>query len=164
MAADSNLKVGGPARVRNYTVWQLNNAEPFWIRNPDGCVVDGVQVIAYNNPAGRQTVNISRGTLKNSVFRNITIEAPFVPLLFLMPVNGGEGGPAYENVLFENITVNTPHIAKKSPFGATEDNVQIGRVVFHNLVINGTKVTAQNCPDYFDLLQGVTVGKEIVFE
>ena len=68
--------------------------------------------------AGRQTVNISRGTVKNSVFRNITIEAPFVPLLFLMPVGAEGAGPVYENVLFENITVNTPHIATKSPFGS----------------------------------------------
>ena len=164
MAGDTNLKVGGPARVRNYTVWQLNNAEPLWIRNPDGCIVDGLQVIAYNNSSGRQTVNISRGTVKNSVFRNITVEAPFVPLLFLMPVGAAGGGPVYENVLFENITVNTPHIARKSPFGANDDNARVGRVVFRNLVINGTKVTAQNCRDYFDILKGVTVGKEIVFE
>ena len=164
MAADSNLKVGGPARVRNYTAWQLNNAEPFWIRNPDGCTVDGVQVIAYHNPAGRQTINISRGTVKNSVFRNILIEAPFVPLLFLMPVSNSEGSPAYENVLFENVIVNTPHIAEKSPFGAAEEGVQIGKVVFRNLVINGVKVTGQNCRDYFELLKGVTIGKEIVFE
>lgn len=164
MAADSNLKVGGPARVRNYTAWQLNNAEPFWIRNPDGCTVDGVQVIAYHNPAGRQTINISRGTAKNSVFRNILIEAPFVPLLFLMPVRNSEGSPAYENVLFENVVVNTPHIAAKSPFGAAEEGVRIGKVVFRNLVINGAKVTGQNCRDYFELLKGVTVGKEIVFE
>ena len=164
MAGDSNLKVGGPARVRNCTLWQLNNAEPFWIRNPDGCTVDGVQVIAYNNPAGRQTINISRGTVKNSVFHNILIEAPFVPLLFLMSISEAGGGPVYENALFENITVNTPHIAKKSPFGATEDEVKIGRVVFRNLVVNGVKVTAQNCGDYFEFLKGVTVGKEIVFE
>ncbi|MBM4088444.1 MAG: hypothetical protein FJ276_03305 [Planctomycetes bacterium] len=164
MAADSNLKVGGPARVRDYTAWQLGNAEPFWIRNPDGCIVDGVQVIAYHNPAGRQTINISRGTLKNSVFRNILIEAPFVPLLFLMPVSNSEGSPAYENVLFENVIVNTPHIAEKSPFGAAQEGVQIGKVVFRNLVINGVKVTGKNCRDYFELLKGVTVGKEIVFE
>ena len=126
--------------------------------------MDGVQVIAYHNPAGRQTINISRGTVKNSVFRNILIEAPFVPLLFLMPVSNSQGSPGYENVLFENITVSTPHIARKSPFGATEEGVQFGKVVFRNLVINGVKVTGQNCRDYFELLKGVTVGKEIVFE
>ncbi len=165
MAADTNLKVGGPARVRNYTIWQLGNAEPLWIRNPDGCEVDGLQVITFNAWPGRQTVNISRGTVKNSVFRNFTIEAPFVPLLFLMPVGAENAGPVYENVLFENITVTTLHIAKKSPFGAVAGNqARTGKVVFRNLVINGRKVTTQNCGDFFDLAKGVTVGQEIVFE
>lgn len=165
MAADTNLKVGGPARVRNYTVWQLANAEPLWIRNPDGCVVDGFQVIAYNSWARGQTVNISRGTVKNSVFRNITIEAPSLPLLFLMPI-GDEGGRlAYENVLFENVTVNTPHIARKSLFGLQGDGgPRVGKVVFRNLVVNGTQVTEQNCGDYFEFLKGATIGREIVFE
>jgi hypothetical protein len=165
MAADTNLKVGGRARVRNYTVWQLGNAEPLWIRNPDGCEVDGLQVITFNAWPGRQTVNISRGTAKNSVFRNFTIESPFVPLLFLMPVGAESAGPVYEHVLFENITVTTPHIAKKSPFGAAAGNqARTGKVVFRNLVINGRKVTAQNCGAFFDLAKGVTVGQEIVFE
>ena len=39
-----------------------------------------------------------------------------------------------------------------------------GRIVFRNLVINGTRVTNANCRDYFDLLDGVTAGKELVFE
>jgi hypothetical protein len=164
MAADTNLKVGGVARVRNYTVWQLANAEPLWIRNPDGCVVDGLQVIAYNAWPARQTINISRGTVKNSTFRNITVEAPFVPLLFLMPVGSEGRSPFYENVLFENINVTSSHIAQKSPFGAAEEGVQVGKVVFRNLNINGVKVTGQNCRNYFDLLKGVTIGKEIVFE
>jgi hypothetical protein len=165
MAADTNLKVGGPARVRNYTVWQLANAEPLWIRNPDGCVVDGLQVIAFNAWPTRQTINISRGTVKNSVFKNITIEAPYVPLLFLMPIGDEGGGPVYEDVLFENVTVTTPHIARKSLFGAPDDGgARAGKVVFRNLVVNGKKVTAQNCGDYFEFLKGVTVGKEIVFE
>jgi hypothetical protein len=165
MAADTNLKVGGPARVRNYTIWQLANAEPLWIRNPDGCMVDGLQVIAFNAWPNRQTVNISRGTVKNSVFKNFTIEAPFVPLLFLMPTGSENGGPVYENVLFENIRVNVPHIAKKSPFGTPgAPGAKPGRVVFRNLIINGTKVTAQNCGDYFDLAKEVSLGKEIIFE
>lgn len=165
MAADTNLKVGGQARARNYTVWQLNNAEPLWIREPDGCVVDGFQVIAFNNPAGRQTFNISRGAVRNSIFKNITVEAPFVPLLFLMPIRAEGGGPAYENAVFENVTVNTPHIAKKSPFGLEDGaSTPVGRVVFRNLVINNTRVTAQNCRDHFEFLNGVTVGKEIAFE
>jgi hypothetical protein len=165
MAADTNLKVGGPARVRNYTVWQLANAEPLWIRNPDGCVVDGLQVIAFTAWPTRQTINISRGTVKNSVFRNIIIEAPFVPLLFLMPLGDEGRGPVYENVLFENVTVNTPHIARKSLFGAQDDSgARAGNVVFRNLVVNGKKVTSENCGEYFDIPKGVTVGKEIVFE
>jgi hypothetical protein len=165
MAADTNMKVGGPARVRNYTIWQLSNAEPLWVRNPDGCIVNGLQVIAFNAWPSRQTINISRGTVKNSVFRNIIVEAPFVPLLFLMPVSDEGGGPVYENVLFENVMVTTPHIARKSPFGAQDDSSsRAGKVVFRNLVVHGKKVTAQNCGDYFEILKGVTVGKEIVFE
>lgn len=165
MAADTNLKVGGPARVRNYTIWQLANAEPLWIRNPDGCVVDGLQVIAFNAWPARQTINISRGIVKNSIFKNITVEAPFVPLLFLMPVGEEGGGPVYENVLFENVTVSTPHIARKSLFGAQDGGgSRAGKVVFRNLVVNGKKIMPQNCGDYFDILKGVTVGKEIVFE
>lgn len=165
MAADTNLKVGGVARVRNYTIWQLANAEPLWIRNPDGCMVDGLHVIAYTAWPARQTVNISRGTVKNSVFKNIFVEAPSVPLLFLMPVGGEDGGPVYENVLFENVTVTTPHIARKSVFGAQDGGgARVGKVVFRNLVINGQKVTARNCGDYFEILKGVTIGKELVFE
>jgi hypothetical protein len=88
-----------------------------------------------------------------------------VPLLFLMPIGVESAGPVYENVLFENISVTTPHIAKMSPFGAASENpARTGKVVFRNLVINGKKVTAQNCGDYFDLAKGVTVGQEIVFE
>lgn len=164
MAADTNLKVGGRARVRNYTVWQLNNAEPLWVRDPDGCTVDGLQVIAYHNPTGRQTINITRGVVKNSVFRNILIESPFAPLVFRMTAGGEPGVPIYDNVLFENVTVNTPHLAQKSPFGTTDAKVQLGRVVFRNLTINGVRVTAENCRDYFEFLPGVTVGKDIVFE
>lgn len=165
MAADTNLKVGGSARVRNYTIWQLANAEPLWIRNPDGCMVDGLQVIAYHAWSSRQTINISRGTVKNSIFKNITVEAPFVPLLFLMPVSGEGRGPVYDNVEFENVAVTSPFIAQKSVFGRRDGaGGPIGKVVFRNLVVNGKKVTSQNCSDYFDLLQGVTIGKEIVFE
>jgi len=98
------------------------------------------------------------------VFRNITVEAPFVPLLFLMPMNASGAGPVYDNVLFENVVVNTPHIAKKSPFGSSEGSGRAGRVVFRNLTINGVKVTEANCRDYFEIHRGVTVGKEIVFE
>jgi hypothetical protein len=159
MAADTNLKVGGPARVRNYTVWQLANAEPLWIRNPDHCVIDGLQVIAFHAWSSRQTINITSGTVKNSVFKNISIEAPFVPLLFLMTAGGQHASPVFENTVFENVTVTTPHICRKSVFGARD-----GKVVFRNLIVNGKKVTPQNCSDYFEFLEGVTIGKEIVFE
>ena len=33
-----------------------------------------------------------------------------------------------------------------------------------DLVINGVRVTNSNCRDYFELLHGVTSGKELVFE
>ena len=165
MAADTNLKVGGPARVRNYTVWQLSNAEPLWIRNPDGCVVDGLQVIAFNAWPSRQTVNLSRGTARNAVFRNFTIEAPYLPVLFLLTTPGEGAGTIHENVVFENVTVTTPHIARKSELGpAGAAKGAFGRVVFRNLVINGRRVTAENAGEFFDLAPGVTVGREVVFE
>jgi hypothetical protein len=172
MAADTNLKVGGAARVRGYVAWQLSNAEPMWIRNPDGCVVEDVHVIAFNNwppPGGRasrQTVNLhgGRGGVKNTIVRNLTIEAPFVPLLFLLPAED-PAAPQFENVVFENITVKTPHIADKSPIGADKSGgPATGRIVFRNLVINGVRVTNANCRDYFELLHGVIPGKELVFE
>lgn len=93
MAADTNLKVGGSSRARNYVAWQLNNAEPVWIRNPNRAAVDGLHVIAFNNwppPGARaalQSVNFHGGVggAKSFVVRNVVIEAPFVPLLFLLP-------------------------------------------------------------------------------
>jgi len=52
MAADTNLLIGGKAKVRNYTVWQLGNAEPLWIRGAvDGGLVDGLHIIAFNDCA-----------------------------------------------------------------------------------------------------------------
>lgn len=172
MAADTNLKVGGAARARNYVAWQLSNAEPAWIRNPDGCVVEGVHVIAFNNwpppgtRASRQTFNLhgGRGGARNTLVRNVVVEAPFVPLLFLLPAEDPER-PQFENVIFENVTVTTPHIAAKSPVGASAPGgPAIGRIVFRNLTINGVRVTNANCRDYFELLHGVSPGKELVFE
>jgi len=172
MAADTNLKIGASARARNYIAWQLNNAEPAWIRNPNGAVVDGLHVIAFNNwpapgaRAARQTVNLHGGVggAKNLVVRNVVIEAPFVPLLFLLPAED-PNAPQFENVLFENIVVNTPNIAAKSPVGAARPGAgATGRIVFRNLLINGVRVTNANCRDYFELLHGVTPGKELVFE
>lgn len=172
MAADTNLKIGGSGRARNYTIWQLNNAEPAWFRNTDGAVIDGVHIIAFNNwpPAGtkpaRQTINLhgAYGGVRNTVIRNITVEAPFVPLLFLLPAEDPKV-PQFENVIFENVVVNTPHIAAKSPIGAAQaGGPATGRIEFRNLVINGVRVTNANCRDYFELLHGVTPGKELIFK
>ena len=173
MAADTNLKIEGAARVRGYTLWQLNNAEPMWLRNPDRCIIEEVHVLAFNNwppPGGRatrQVINLHGGAAgaKNLLVKNVTIEAPFVPLLFYMPVETVDSGAAFENIVFENITVTTPHIGAKSPFGAAKPgSTRAGRIVFRNLTINGTRVTNANCRDYFELLAGVTAGKELVFE
>lgn len=172
MAADTNLKLGGAARARRYVAWQLNNAEPVWIRNPNRCLVEDVHVIAFNNwpeqggRNARQTVNLhgGRGGAKNTLVRNLTIEAPFAPLLFLLPAEDPDG-PAFDNVIFENVVVRTPHIALKSPIGAARaDGPRTGRIVFRNLVINGVRVTNDNCRDYFELRHGVTPGRELVFE
>jgi hypothetical protein len=166
MAADTNLKIGGAGRARNYIAWQLNNAEPAWIRNPDGAVVDGLHVIAYHNPRGRQTFNLhgGRGGARNTLVRNVVVEAPFIPLLFLLPAED-PSRPQFENVVFENIVVNSPHIAAKSPIGAPQaGGPATGRIVFRNLVINGVRVTNANYRDYFELRHGVTPGKELVFE
>ena len=173
MAADTNLKVEGAARVRGYTLWQLGNAEPMWVRNPDRCVIEDVHVLAFNDwpavgkRASRQVVNFHGGPAgaKNTLVKNLTIEAPFVPLLFYLPVEQVDSGGAFENVVFENVTVTTPNISAKSPFGAVKpDGTRAGRIVFRNLVINGTRVTNANCLGYFELLGGATVGQELVFE
>ena len=173
MAADTNLKIRGGARVRGYTLWQLNNAEPIWMRDPEGCIIEDVHVLAFNNwppPGGRATrqvvnLHVDPAGAKNTIVKNLTIEAPFVPLLFYLPVEHVDSGDAFDNIVFENVTVTTPHIFAKSLFGATPpDGIRAGRVTFRNLVINGTRVTNANCRDYFELLAGVTVGKELVFE
>lgn len=166
MAADTNLKVGRTTRVKNYTAWQLSNAEALWVRGTEGAVVEDLHVIAYN-AWGRQVVNFRSDSTnqRNAVLRNITLEAPFSGMPFFMPSDYTGAGESFENILFENVTVNTPNLAAKSTFGfGKNDRSRLGRVVFRNLVINGTRVTAANCRDYFDLADGVTVGKEIVFE
>ena len=175
MAADTNLSVGGSSRVRNHTIWQLNNAEPLWLKRTSGSIVDGMNVIAYNkwgtsmsqNPGQVVNLNIDerRGPNKDIIVRNVLVEAPFISRFLLMvSVYKGEK-LAFDNVLFENITIKTPNIHFKSLIGLqNETNPGFGKVVFRNLVINGTKVTALNYNDYFELLKGVSVGKEILFE
>jgi hypothetical protein len=167
MAADTNLKFRGSARIRNYTAWQLNNAEPFWIAESNNSSLDGLYIICHNS-SGRQHINMqvpATSNIKNLHIKNIVSEAPFIGRLFLMQSNYNGKGVAFENVLFENITINTQKIVGKSTIGrGSATNSPFGNVVFRNLVINGKKVTNQNCTDYFNLLQGLVVGTELVFE
>ena len=174
MAADTNLKFRGSSRIRNYTVWQLANAEPLWIANSWDSFLDGLNVICYNkigsenskNPG--QVINIhirESGNFRNIKTMNVYCEAPFVSKLFLIESANKSNNVSYENIVFENITVNTPKIINKSTVGnISRDCTPFGEVIFRNLVINGTKVTNENCLDYFSLLEGVGVGKELKFE
>lgn len=171
MAADTNLKVGGYGKVKNYTIWQLGNSEPLWLRSAKNIEIDGLNIITYNLPPvpdeSGQVINFSRNNFnnKNTIVRNVMIEAPFIPRIFLLTSIYDGNDVAYENILFENITVNTQHIRYKSPVGfARVSNVKYGRIVFRNMVINGTRITGENCHEYFELLNGVTEGKEVVFE
>jgi hypothetical protein len=174
MAADTNLKFRGSSRIRNYTVWQLANAEPLWIANSWDSLLDGLNVICYNKIAAEnsknpgQVINIhirESGKFTNIKTMNVYCEAPFVSKLFLIESANKSNTVSYENIVFENIIVNTPRIVIKSTVGNTSrDCTPFGEVVFRNLVINGTKVTNENCLDYFTLLEGVSVGKELKFE
>jgi hypothetical protein len=174
MAADTNLKFRGSSRIRNYTVWQLANAEPLWIANSWDSLLDGLHVICYNkivaesskNPG--QVINIhirESGNFRNIKTMNVHCEAPFVTKLFLVESANKSDAVSYDNIVFENITVNTPKILFKSTVGnKSNDCAPFGEVIFRNLVINGRKVTNGNCLEYFALLEGVTVGKEVKFE
>lgn len=167
MAADTNLKLGGRGRARNCVLWQLANAEPLWIRQPEGAVAENIHVIAYHSWSRGQIVNFGahRGVARTLHVRNLVYEGPFGPLLFFMPSEHTGGGPAYTDVLFENITVKGARLREKSLFGPRNaDGSAIGRVVFRNLVINGVKVTPANCAEYFDLQAGVRLGRDLVFE
>jgi hypothetical protein len=174
MAADTNLKFRGSARIRNYTIWQLANSEPFWIADSNDSYVDGVYVICFNKIAPvmsadpGQIVNFQvpvSSNMKNITVKNLFCEAPFTTRLFLLQSNYTGAGSAYKNILFENIIINTPKILMKSPVGRKDEKCSpFGKITFRNLVINGRKVTNENCTDYFKLLPGVTTGKEINFE
>jgi len=168
MAADTNLLVSGRARVRNYTVWQLANAESVWVKlGTNRSLIDGLQVIAHhrwgNSGQVFNCMGTGTATKRGLVVRNVTIEAPFLPMLFRMTTDFAGAGQAFADVLFENVTVRTGGISTRSLFGGGRPG-SVGRVTFRNLNINGTKVVAANCRDYFDLANGVTVGREIVFE
>jgi hypothetical protein len=174
MAADTNLKFIGSSRMRNYTVWQLANAEPLWIAESWDSLLDGFYVICFNklgsanaaNPG--QVINAKlggKGNMRNIKITNVICDAPFVSRLFLLESSYKGPGAGYENVVFENITVNTPRILIKSTVGNKSPGCSpVGKITFRNLVINGTRVSNENCLDYFRLLEGVTVGKELIFE
>lgn len=174
MAADTNLKFRGSSRIRNYTAWQLSNAEPLWVANSWDSLLDGLNVICFNKIADEKSPNPGQvinahirasGGFKNIRINNVNCDAPFVSKLFLLETSNKSKGVSYENVVFENITVNTPVILIKSTVGNTnKDCTPFGEVIFRNLVINGTKVTNENCLDYFRLLEGVEIGKELKFE
>jgi len=168
MGADTNLLIGGKAKVRNYTAWQLGNAEPLWINNAlDGAVVDGLHVLCFNDWRNRQTINcvgINRGVKRNVTVRNVTIEAPYVPVLFRMTTDFRGEGQVFDQILFDHITVTTPFVKQKSPLGSAAQAAQFGHVTFRNLVIGGTKVTNANCRDWFDIADGLQPGREVVFE
>jgi hypothetical protein len=172
MACDTNLFLGGNARVRNHTVWQNNNAEPLWVRHNWGSVLDGLYVIAYNRfKGGGQTINFAMDNRRPEMFgnvvtvKNVVVDAPFIPSLFIVTSALDRKEIIYEDVLFENIIVKTPHIRDKSRVGLLDKkHSNFGKVVFRNVVINGVKVTAENYTDYFDLLNNVSIGKEVFFE
>lgn len=175
MGGDTNLKFRGKARIRNYTIWQMDNAEPFWIADSNFGEVDGVNVLYYGKMNGAasnpgQAINAHlRATYNNNMsniyVKNIEIKVPFLVRLFLISSAYKGKDVAYKNVVFENIIVNSPFIQFKSPIGNIEKGYSpFGKIVFRNLVINGVKVTNENCRDYFELLEDVTPGNEIVFE
>jgi hypothetical protein len=175
MAADTNLVIGGIAKVKNHTLWQLNNAEPVWIRHSEKTVADGINIIAYNKSGDGQrnrgqafnfTMDYrTEGYNNNILMKNIVVDAPFIPCIFRITTSITTDELIYENVVFENIVVNTPEIHFKSPIGSIgKKNSNFGRVVFRNLVIQGVKVTRENFTDYFDVLNGVSLGKEIIIE
>ena len=166
MAHDTNMGIGEYTRVKNHTIWQMNNAEPLWIRTSQGCVMDGFNVIAYNrfNPRGEVFNYINPGGTQNvATIRNVTIDAPFIPRIMSITTKLDTDEIIFKDVLFENVTVNTPYIRDKSQIGCNiEKKTNFGKVVFKNFKINGVQLTDGNFKDYFELLFGVSLGKEII--
>lgn len=96
---------------------------------------------------------------------NVVVDAPFLGRLFLITADLDADEVIYKDILFENVTVKTPYIKYKSAIGIKGNRkAQFGKVVFRNMVINGTRVTESNFADYFDILNGVVIGKEIIVE
>jgi len=170
MAGDTNLALGGFGRVRNHTMWQLGNAEPVWIQGTKNCIADGIYVITFNKiKKNGEVINFAlnkRNSVKNKVkLSNVVIDAPFINRIVNVSSGGTADDVVFEDVLFENVTVNTRYIKEKSLVGFIGDKGgNFGKVVFRNMVINGTKVTSENFGEYFEMIGGVSIGKEIVIE
>jgi len=172
MAHDTNMGIGEYTRVKNHTVWQLNNAEPLWIRSSQGSIMDGYNVIAYNRFKPRGEVfnfaidyRTPEVTQNVTTIRNAVVDAPFIPRIFTVISGVDSDETIFKDVLFENITVKTPYIRDKSRIGnVNEKNTNFGKVVFRNIVINGVKLTEENFTNYFEIFHGVALGKEIIVE
>jgi hypothetical protein len=169
MAGDTNMAIGGFGRIKNHTMWQLNNAEPMWVWAAEDCVAEDIYIIAYNRyREGGQAYNLIRNKtepqwvenkMKN---KNVVIDAPFIPRFLVATSDKQYDKPLFKEILFENVVINSPHIREKSPIGfINECNSDFGRIVFRNIVINGTRVTESNFNDYFSLLNGVSLGREV---
>jgi hypothetical protein len=170
MAGDTNLALGGFGRVRNHTMWQLGNAEPLWIHASQNSIADGIFVIAYNKIKKRgEAINYAlnkRNAYGNKVkVSNVVIDAPFINRIINVTSSPTSNDIVFEDVLFENVTVNTPFIKEKSFVGLIECNGgNFGKVIFRNFVINGVRVTNENFGEYFEMFGGVSIGKEIIIQ
>lgn len=170
MAGDTNLALGGFGRVRNHTMWQLGNAEPLWIQGAKNCIADGIYIITFNKiKKSGEVINFAlnkRNSYRNKVkVSNVIIDAPFINRVINVTSSPSTEDVVFEDVLFENVTVNTPYIKEKSLVGFIGDKTgNYGKVVFRNLVINGKRVSSENFGEYFEMLGGVSLGKDIFIE
>jgi hypothetical protein len=170
MAGDTNLALGGFGRVRNHTMWQLANAEPLWIQGATNAVADGINVLAYNkNVSKGEAINYAlndKSSFHNKIkVSNVLIDAPFINRIITVTSKSSTDTIVFEDVVFEGITVKTKFIKEKSVVGLiSETGGNFGKVIFKNININGVKVTKENFGDYFVLLRGVTLGKEVIIE
>jgi len=169
MAGDTNLALGGYGRVHNHTMWQLGNAEPLWIQGANNCVADGIYVITYNKYQRKgEVINYAlnnKDSYRNKIkVSNVLIDAPIINRLITITSNSKNDSIVFEDVVVENVTVTTKFIKEKSLVGLISTGGNFGKVIFRNININGTKVTNENFGTYFQLLGGVTLGKEVVVE